>query len=84
MVKMNPLSWVALVLAIIGGLNWGLVGLFNFNLVYAIFGSIAWLERLIYIVVGLAALYLAIVAAIHHAVLRDYREGETPHTPHIA
>jgi uncharacterized protein len=82
MVKMNPLAWVALVLAIVGGLNWGLVGLFNFNLVQVLFGGISWLERLIYIVVGLASLYLAILAAIHHGVIS--RTTETPHAPHIA
>jgi uncharacterized protein len=54
----NTLDWIALVLVIIGGLNWGLVGAFDFNLVEAIFGTIPWLEDLIYIIVGLAALYL--------------------------
>ena len=52
------LDWVALVLVIIGGLNWGLVGLFKFDLVAAIFGSISWLQSLVYILVGLAALYM--------------------------
>lgn len=47
---------VAFVLLVIGGLNWGLVGLFNFNLVNTIFGSVTWLESLIYILVGLSAL----------------------------
>jgi uncharacterized protein len=82
MVRMNPLAWVALVLAIIGGLNWGLVGLFSFNLIDVLFGKVMWLERLIYIVVGLAALYLAILAAIHHGVIS--RTTETPHTPRVA
>lgn len=44
------------VLVLIGGLNWGLVGAFEWNLVNALFGSVSWLERLIYILVGLAAL----------------------------
>lgn len=44
------------VLVIIGGLNWGLIGLFDWNLVNAIFGGVAWLEKLIYIVVGIAAI----------------------------
>jgi len=54
----STLDWIALVLVIIGGLNWGLVGLFNFDLVNAIFGSISWLAKLVYILVGLSALYL--------------------------
>jgi uncharacterized membrane protein YuzA (DUF378 family) len=54
----TPLDWIALVLAIIGGLNWGLVGAFNFDLVAAIFGAGSVVSRLIYILVGLAALYL--------------------------
>jgi uncharacterized membrane protein YuzA (DUF378 family) len=54
----TPLDWIALVLAIIGGLNWGLVGAFNFDLVAAIFGAGSAISRLVYILVGLAALYL--------------------------
>ncbi|TGC11184.1 DUF378 domain-containing protein [Methanolobus halotolerans] len=55
---MNGLDWAALALVIIGGLNWGLVGAFGFDLVAAIFGDMSWLSRIIYILVGLAALYL--------------------------
>lgn len=47
---------IALVLTIVGGLNWLLVGAFNFNLVNAILGSIPTLERAVYIVVGICAL----------------------------
>lgn len=59
---MRTLNIVALVLIIVGGLNWGLVGLFNFDLVEGIFGpsgirSAAPISRIIYILVGLAALY---------------------------
>ncbi|MFH1972294.1 MAG: DUF378 domain-containing protein [archaeon] len=53
----NIVDWIALVLVIVGGLNWGLVGLFNFDLVATIFGSIALLQSLVYILVGIAALY---------------------------
>lgn len=52
------LDWIALVLVIIGGLNWGLVGLFNLDLVELVFGSIAVLANIVYILVGLSALYL--------------------------
>jgi uncharacterized membrane protein YuzA (DUF378 family) len=54
----NTLDWITLVLVIIGGLNWGLVGLFNLDLVELIFGSIEIVQRIVYIVVGLAAVYL--------------------------
>ena len=56
------LDWVALVLLIIGGLNWLLVGLFSFDLVAALFGEMTGLARLIYILVGLAAIYLIFIA----------------------
>lgn len=55
---MKGLNTVALILLIIGGINWGLVGLFDWNLVGALFGGWApWLARLVYVVVGVAALY---------------------------
>ncbi|RME78626.1 DUF378 domain-containing protein [Candidatus Woesearchaeota archaeon] len=44
-------------LVIIGALNWGLVGAVNFNLVNLIFGAVPVLEKIVYILVGLAALY---------------------------
>ena len=47
-----------LILMIIGGINWGLIGFFNYNLVSGIFGAqLAVVSRIIYAVVGLAALY---------------------------
>ena len=52
------LDKIALTLAIVGGLNWGAIGLFNFDLVAFICGgSGTWLARIIYAVVGLAALW---------------------------
>lgn len=54
----NAVDWIAMVLLIVGGINWGLVGLFQFDLVAAIFGGQdALLSRIVYILVGLAALY---------------------------
>jgi len=60
--KLNVLGWIALILVIIGGLNWGLVGLFSFNLVTAIFGTMTLISRIVYILVGLAAIYMLILA----------------------
>jgi uncharacterized protein len=62
MVKKSTLDWIALVLVIVGGLNWGLIGLFGFNLVSTIFGSMAWLEKTVYILVGLSAAYMVYYA----------------------
>lgn len=58
----STLDYVAIVLVIIGGLNWGLVGFFDFNLVHAIFSAVPVVARIIYAVVGLASLYLIYAA----------------------
>ena len=54
----NVLDMVALILVIVGGLNWGLVGLLNINLVTLLFGSIPILVQIVYILVGISALYM--------------------------
>ena len=54
----NPVDLIALILVIVGGLNWGLVGLFKFDLVATIFGTGSALARIVYIVVGLSAVYM--------------------------
>lgn len=59
--KKDALGMIALVLTIIGGLNWGLVGLLNLDLVAAIFGFMPILQQIVYILVGLSAIYLAYV-----------------------
>lgn len=48
---------IAWVLVFIGGINWGLIGFFDFNLVHAIFMSAPVVERVIYAIVGLAAVF---------------------------
>ena len=52
---MKAVNVVTLLLVIVGGLNWGLVGLFSFDLVAALFGSGSLLSRTVYILVGLSA-----------------------------
>ena len=54
---MRALDSVVAVLLIVGGLNWGLVGIFNFDLVAAIFGAGSTLSRIVYAVVGVCSLY---------------------------
>jgi uncharacterized membrane protein YuzA (DUF378 family) len=54
---MKALNLVTLILVIVGGLNWGLVGTFDFDLVATLFGDASVLSRAIYVVVGLSALW---------------------------
>ena len=54
----KALDYTALTIAIVGAVNWGLVGFFDFNLVAFLFGSMSWLSRIIYALVGLCGLYL--------------------------
>lgn len=49
---------IVLTIVIIGAINWGLIGFFDFNLVAMIFGSMSWISRIIYALVGLGGLYL--------------------------
>ena len=60
--EMSTLEWVVVILVVVGALNWGLVGIGNFagmnlNLVNLILGSIAVLENIVYVLVGLAGAY---------------------------
>jgi uncharacterized protein len=59
--KLTTLDWIALVLIIIGALNWGLIGIFAFDLVAAIFGSMSAFTRIIYTLVGAAAVYILVI-----------------------
>lgn len=52
------LDITALIITIIGALNWGLIGLFKFDLVAFIFGDMSLLSRIVYVLVGLCGLYL--------------------------
>lgn len=55
---MKVFDCTALTVAIIGAINWGLIGLFQFNLVSFLFGDMSLLSRIVYILVGLCGLYL--------------------------
>jgi uncharacterized membrane protein YuzA (DUF378 family) len=55
--KMNALDKAVYLLVVVGGLNWGLVGAFKYNLVDGIFGADSTLSRVVYVLVGLAAVY---------------------------
>lgn len=63
---MATLHWLALVLVIIGALNWGLVGVFQFDLVAALFGGQqAPLSRLVYALVGLSGVIVAFTSSTY-------------------
>ena len=55
------LDYTLLTLVIIGAVNWGLVGLFRFDLVSFLFGDMSWLSRIVYGFVGIGGLYLCSV-----------------------
>lgn len=58
---MKTLDVIVIILLIIGGLNWGLIGIFKFDLVAAIFGDMGVISRIIYILVGISGLYRLIL-----------------------
>jgi uncharacterized protein len=61
---MKSLHWIALLLVIVGAVNWGLVGLFQFDLVAALFGGqAAPLSRVVYALVGLSGVVVAATSA---------------------
>jgi len=57
MKDLSIIDWIVQILLIIGGLNWGLIGLFKYDLVSAIFGEMSGISRFIYTLVGIAAIY---------------------------
>lgn len=60
---LNAMDWIALTLLVVGGINWGLVGLFQFDLVANLFGGQdSLISRIVYIAVGLAAVFVAVDA----------------------
>ncbi len=74
--RSRPLDWTALTLVIIGAINWGLIGFFQFDLVATIFGGMeSWVSRVVYALVGLAGLYcLSLYGRIHDDVVEDRHE----------
>lgn len=71
---MRTMRLLAVIVLIIGGLNWGLIGLASLNLVDVIFGT---LSRVIYVVVGLAAIY-----AIFDLIAAEGQQIDTPRGRH--
>ncbi len=78
---LKSIDCITYTLIIIGALNWGLVGFFEFNLVAAIFGQMTVAARVVYAIVGLAALYdlLAIRSMIHRWGVQIHPEPAPAH-----
>lgn len=60
--KLNVLDWLAVVLVVVGGLNWGLVGLFGFDLVGTLLGDMSLFSKIVYVLVGAGAIYFAVIS----------------------
>ncbi len=58
MKNLSGLDWLFFILLIVGGLNWGLVAAFNFDLVATLLGEMSLLARIVYGLVGLSAIYV--------------------------
>lgn len=54
---MKTIDYIALILVIVGTLNWGLIGILQFDLVRVLFGDMTLLSRLVYVIIGVAGLY---------------------------
>ena len=67
-------NWIAFIILAIGGLNWGLVGIFGFNLVGWIFGGFNVGSVIVYVLVLLSAIWLILVAIFKGAIIFAYRE----------
>lgn len=71
MKKPNAIDWIALILVILGAINWGLVGIAGFNLVEFIFGGLTIVTKIFYILVGVSGIILIYSAA----KCRNYCKG---------
>jgi uncharacterized membrane protein YuzA (DUF378 family) len=77
---LSVLDWISVIIMIIGGLNWGCVGLFNFNVLTAIFGD-GDFTRFLYVIVGLAALWsiIGLSAHVHQHTIVKQEPGTFAH-----
>lgn len=66
MKSLNVVDWLAIVLVVVGAINWGLIGVFKYDLVAKIFGDMSGVSRAVYTVVGVAGLYL-LMASMKYA-----------------
>jgi hypothetical protein len=80
---MKTLDVVAAVLLVVGGLNWGLVGAAQFDLVATLFGAMSLLSRVVYVLVGVAAVYQALQwKAMQRRWMASAQTSRTTHAAH--
>jgi uncharacterized protein len=68
MTNQNILYYIAIALLVIGGINWGVYGLFGIDLVAALFGNLTLAAKIVYGLVGLAAIFVALVTLANRTV----------------
>jgi uncharacterized membrane protein YuzA (DUF378 family) len=71
MKNLSAISWIAIALVVVGAVNWALVGLIEEDLVASIFGPMSTLSRIIYVLVGIAGVYLVVAATRFREPGRD-------------
>ena len=76
--KMNGMGWVVWVLLFVGGLNWGLVGFFDYDLVSTLFGEGSTLTKIVFDLVGLAAIWSLITMFTGKEGGSDSMGGQKP------
>lgn len=64
MKNLNAFDWVALLLLVVGGVNWGMISMFDVDLVSSVFGDMTMLTRVVYGLVGLSALYTVYILSV--------------------
>ena len=79
------LDGTALTIAIIGAVNWGLIGLFRFDLVAFLFGDMSWFSRIVYVLVGISGLYIIslFVSSISKIVISNFEYSTGICTPSL-
>ncbi|MFA5554582.1 MAG: DUF378 domain-containing protein [Phycisphaerae bacterium] len=78
--KIHPACSIGFVLLIIGGLNLGLVGLFDFDVINALFGKVPLIERLVYVMIGLSAVGIIIEVLSRCRICENHTEKHTDNT----
>lgn len=79
MKNLNAFDWAALLVLVIGGINWGVISLFNVDLVSLLFGYMTVATRVVYGLVGLAALYSMYILSIKTTTESPYTGGLLTH-----
>ncbi len=77
MKNLNALDWTTVAVLVVGGINWGMIGAFDINLVSYLFGDMTILSRAVYALVGLSALYIIGAALFASTEVQSNRIAHT-------